>query len=249
MSDLVNTAEAEDLALLACVREWWANGGQAESHYERLTPIAGSPSDQAVPDEVSNPYWQIIRELPSTDSGWEGLTPYGYSPGLIETCSREKLVGRYAWAIPSPGDIAWMAKVLNGRGLVEVGAGSGYWAWQAQQAGIDTVAYEPYEPADNKYVDGREWTTILRDGNDAARHHPDRALLLCWPSYSDPWAAHTLATYNGDMLFYVGEGPGGCCGDDGFFELLDAEWDEVGRSPHHVTWWAIHCGMTAYTRR
>lgn len=41
------------------------------------------------------------------------------------------------------------------------------------------VAYEPVRPDDNKYVDGREWTTVLRDGHEAAGRHPDRALLLC----------------------------------------------------------------------
>lgn len=245
MSDLIPGTEPAELA---DIRAWWANGGPEADSFLRFTPIAGGPRDQAVPEGVDNPYWEIVRQLPCTDSGWEGLTPYSYSRGLIDTCSRETLVRRYAWAIPSPGDIAWMAGVLDGRGLVEVGAGAGYWAWQARQAGIDTVAYEPHHPDDNKYVDGHEWTTVLRDGNDAAKHHPDRALLLCWPSYSDPWAAHTLATYTGDLLIYVGESDGGCCADDAFFEMLDAEWEEVGRSPHHVTWWAIHCGMRAYRR-
>jgi hypothetical protein len=250
VSDLIPATEPAELA---DIRAWWDNGGpEDESSFYRFTPIAGSPRDQVVPDGISNPYWEIIRQMPSVDDDlpWrnEGLTPHGYSRGLVESCSREKLVGKYAWAIPSPGDITWMTRVLDGRGLVEVGAGSGYWAWQAQQAGIDTIAYEPVHPDDNKYVDGHEWATVLRDGHEAAAHHPDRALLLCWPSYSEPWAAHTLATYNGDMLIYVGESEGGCCADDAFFELLDAEWEEAGRSPHHVTWWAIHCGMTAYRR-
>lgn len=105
-----------------------------------------------------------------------------------------------------------------------------------RQGGIDVVAYEPLELADNKYA-LREWTALLRDGHHAPKRHPDRALFLCWPSYDDPWAAHALACYEGDLLIYCGEPEGGCCADDDFFQLVDAEWDEAGSSPAHVSWW------------
>jgi hypothetical protein len=52
----------------------------------------------------------------------------------------------------------------------------------------------------------------------------------------------------GDTLVYVGERDGGCCADEDFFEDLNARWEPLGASPHHVTWWGIHCEMTAYRR-
>lgn len=117
-----------------------------------------------------------------------------------------------------------------------------------RQAGIDAVAYEPLDIADNKYA-RREWAELLRDGHDAPRRHPDRALFLCWPSYGDPWASHALACYEGDLLIYAGEGEGGCCADDEFFKLIDSEWEEAGVSPSHVSFWGIHCYLTAYRRK
>ncbi|HMH89665.1 MAG TPA: hypothetical protein VK586_01140 [Streptosporangiaceae bacterium] len=117
-----------------------------------------------------------------------------------------------------------------------------------RQAGIDAVAYEPLDIADNKYA-RREWAELLRDGHDAPKRHPDRALFLCWPSYGDPWAAHALSCYEGDLLIYCGEPECGCCADDEFFKLVDSEWEEAGRSPAHISYWGIHCYLTAYTRK
>lgn len=113
MSDLIpETGPAE----LAAVRAWWASGGPAAYSSDRFTTIAGGARDQVTPSGISNPYWDIIREMPCEASymEWEGLTPYGYAPGLIETCNREKLVGRYVWSIPSPGDLTWMTGILDG---------------------------------------------------------------------------------------------------------------------------------------
>jgi hypothetical protein len=88
----------------------------------------------------------------------------------------------------------------------------------------------------------------MRGDHGEVAHHPDRAMLLCWPSYDEPWAAWSLAAYKGDQLFYIGEGPGGCCADDEFFSLLDAEWEEAGDCPAHVSYAGIHCYLTEYRR-
>lgn len=224
--------------------------------------IAGSEHDQITPQGVMNPYWDIVRLLPA----WPGVIPgdgplcpdgmvIGPDGKPIDDLSRYTLTVRFAGAIPSPGDMAWLRRVLDGRGLVEVGAGAGYWAWQARQVGIDVVAYEPHPPGegDNEFVvgdaaGGGTYTSVVRDDATAAKRHPDRALLLCWPSNRDPWAAHALSCYQGDLLIFVGEGPGGCTADDAFFELLEAEWEPVGASPHHVTFIGPHSRMVALRR-
>ncbi len=222
-------------AELAEIHAWW--GQQPES----LVPIAGGPLDQTVPAHTDNPYWEIVRWLPAPAGA-----PDGTARGL--PVGHHLLTRRYSWAIPSPGDIAWLGRTLGGRGLVEVGAGSGYWAWQARQAGIDVTAYEPADNAVNSYTDGTEYFPLKRDDHEAARHHPDRALLLCWPSAGDAWAAGALRAYEGDLLVYVGQERGGHCADDGFFDLLAEHWTPAGRSDHHVGWRHTHSAMTAYRR-
>lgn len=219
--------------------------------------IAGSEFDQGIPEGAQNPYWEIIRQLPLDDMPlpwhtrpepmlhWLG----GNREDFKVFADRFDMCGTYSWSVCSPGDIAWMKDVLGGRGVVEPGAGTGYWAWQMRQSGIDVVAYEPNEAGPGNHYARRTWTTLLPDDHSASKHHPDRALFLCWPSYAEPWAAQSLACYEGDTLIYAGEEEGGCTADNAFFELRDAEWEEVSESAGHVSYWGIHCSLTAYRRK
>jgi hypothetical protein len=235
-------------AELAEIHQWWARRSRLawQPHHEQVSRIVGGPDDQLTPAGIDNPYWEIVRQLPSVRDARQRSRPDGFAREL--PVGHHLLTKRYAWAIPSPGDIAWLAHVLGRRGLVEIGAGSGYWAWQAQQAGIDVIAYEPTDPAANTYTDGTEYLAIQRGGHAAAQHHPDRALLLCWPSHNDPWAANALHAYAGDVLIYIGEDQGGHCADNGFFQLLDQGWTRTGSSTHHITWRHTHSTVTAYNR-
>ncbi|MGH3376427.1 MAG: hypothetical protein ACRDP6_16980 [Actinoallomurus sp.] len=230
-------------AELAEIHQWWAR----RSGHASALRIAGSPYDQLTPIGVDNPYWEIVRHLPTVREPGQGICPDGFTRGL--PVGHHLLAQRYSWAIPSPGDIAWLTHVLADRGLVEIGAGSGYWAWQAGQAGIDVIAYEPISASANAYTDGIQYTLIRRDGPAAARRHPSRALLLCWPSHGDPWAANALHAYTGDLMIYIGQGQGGRCADDDFFRLLARTWTPIGASTRHVAWRHTHSAMTAYRRR
>jgi hypothetical protein len=243
--EIMVTVSAE----LAEIQYWWANRpaplGPAPG--EQVCRIAGSAHDQLTPAGVDNPYWEIVRQLPSVRGTGRGVCPDGFTREL--PVGHHLLTKRYSWAIPSPGDIAWLGEVLGRRGLVEIGAGSGYWAWQARQAGIDVIAYEPADSAANTYTDGTEYSTVLREGHDAAPRHPDRALMLCWPTHNDSWATSTLDAYTGDVFVYIGQPQGGVCADDAFFRLLDRAWAPVGSSTRHVSWRHAGSSMTAYHRR
>ena len=113
-------------------------------------PIAGTDQDQAALLGVSNPLWEAVRWMPA-EPDWRGgsLEPtYPYLAFSKATgaeleelgASRQSLATRYAWSIVSPGDVAWMVGQLGGRSVVEIGAGTGYWAWQLEQAGVDVAA-------------------------------------------------------------------------------------------------------------
>jgi hypothetical protein len=242
-------------ALLADLAAWWES--PAPERYTGSIPgrIAGGKWDQEIPEGTKNPYWEIIRQLPLDDipSPWnsrpEPTTHVFTGSGVRYFADRHALCGTYSWSICAPGDIAWVKGILAGRGVVETGAGTGYWAWQMEQAGISVAAYDPNEPATDNHFAKRSWSTVLRDDHSAAKHHPDRALFLCWPSYAEPWAAQALSCYSGDLLIYAGEGERGCTADDEFFRLRDAEWDEIENAPAHVSYWGIHCYLTAYRRK
>lgn len=214
---------------------------------QQLQPLLGSRYDQ---ETVGlNPYWDIVRRLPLDTLSWSSevaVDAWRPAPAGELVVHRNLLTHAYAWAIPSPDDIAWMATLLDGRGVVEVGAGTGYWAWQLAQAGVDVAAYDAM-PGGNYYCSPAQYHPVQEGGPQQASQHPDRALLLCWPPYGTAMATETLRAYTGDLLIYVGE-YGGCNADDEFFELLDSGWQSLEGSARHVTYAGVHCRLDAYQR-
>lgn len=262
MTDALTTPALTDDELIALARELAAAPRRLRPPFiTDIRSIAGSDQDQAVPAGAHNPLWEIVRLVPGepgfmrhrieprtywTDAADDTVMTRAYAAGL----DRHSLCARYTWSIPSPGDIAWLANLLDGRGVAEIGAGSGYWAWQLAQAGVPVAAYDPNPPGPgNQFNTHRTYHPVMEGDHTAAANHPDRALMLCWPSYQDPYAKQALHAYRGDMLIYIGEGPGGCCADDRFHSILERDFEEIGSSPFHVTYWGIHCGLTAYRRR
>ena len=245
----------ETAAILTDLAAFWANPRPGRFTHQVPGRIAGSRHDQAVPRGTRNPYWEIIRQLPLSDLAYPPGAlrpdPYFFDPGdpMRLLADRRALCTTYAWSIPSPGDIAWIKRALAGRGIVEPGAGGGYWAWQLAQAGVGVAAYDPAGEEAGMFIGRKPWHPVKRGDESVVTQHPDRALLLCWPSYGKPWAAKALSAYTGDQLFYAGEGEGGCTADDGFFQLLAAGWEEAGYCPHHVTYDGIHCYLTEYRRK
>lgn len=257
-------ARAPTAQIVDALQDAWQTPGTGErpagvTHRAPFTPIATSTEDQT--SHTDNPLWDVVRWMPAEPPWPSGglLEPTyvhnAFARGVSQHldalgAGRQHLATRYSWSIITPGDIAWVAGQLDGRAVVDIGAGSGYWAWQLEQAGIDVAAYDPHPSGeDNTYCKGGPYTTVLRDDASAVAHHQDRALLMVWPPYGGSHARHALSVYEGDLLLYAGESWGGCTAEDGFYDLLGREWVEVSEAPRHVTWWGVHCGLRAYRRR
>ncbi|WP_194912665.1 hypothetical protein [Catenulispora rubra] len=214
------------------------------------------PADPANTDTPANPYWQIIRNLPTeTRGGITGPTTMWLSApaevrerAVVAGLDRAALSRRYSWSIPSPGDIAWIRATVGARGVVEPGAGGGYWAWLMRAAGIDTVAYDPFPASTANGYAKRAYTAVEPGDDSVAARHADRALFLCWPNNNDPWAARAVTAYRGDMLIYAGQEAGGSTADDRFFELLADRWEHTGASADHVTYGGVPCRLGVWRR-
>lgn len=160
ITDALPGADLSDSELIALARELAAMPQETGPGFYGTPrdrhPIRGSGLDQDMPAGIENPLWEIVREMPGepdymgrgfeVNGFWsrfdQDVLNRAYAAGL----ERQALCVRYTWSIPSPGDIAWIRNQIDGRGIVEIGAGGGYWAWQLQQAGVDVVAYDPYPP-------------------------------------------------------------------------------------------------------
>lgn len=206
-----------------------------------------------------NPLWDIVRLLPEDPhNGWGGRRsvseyvrrrPGGSVMGLPTQARRSYLTFNYSWAIPSPGDIKFLATWLDGRPVIEMGAGTGYWAWQLTQALVDVLAFDSFQWRNGNRMSAVQYHPVHEGSIEQIPSHPNRVLMLCWPTYDDPFAADALAAYQGDELIYIREGWGGCTGDDRFSEALHRFWEETHRSPHHINHTGIRSDVGVYRRR
>lgn len=139
---------------------------------------------------------------------------------------RPDLVSRYAFSIPTLDVLEPVAALSP---LVEIGAGTGYWAMCLSGAGADIIAYDRRPPGDeppgawdeaNQWFDDI-WFPVSEGDETMAGRLADRTLFLCWPPLYDPMAAGALRRYRdagGKTLVFIGC-PGGC-GDDEFYAEL-----------------------------
>jgi hypothetical protein len=118
---------------------------------------------------------------------------------------RLQLARRYSYVLPEP---FLLDVVSHYSPLVEVGAGSGYWAYMLQLRGADVIAYDQAPPGsepDNRYHPGIvPWTDVVPGDARVARAHSDRTLFVCWPpAFSALW--EVLSFYRGELVIYVGD--------------------------------------------
>jgi len=178
---------------------------------------------------MNNPYLLLFREAlkqPDAHDDWD---------------LQWSLAHRFSWAVPTERTIREI-RDFSPLGIVEIGAGTGYWASLLKESGADVIAYDsnPVELGSNRYHRNektsepvKSFTTVLAGGARAVVRHPERALMLCWPPHD--WNANTpyavrsmsnraLAHFKGDRLIYIGQPEGGLTGSRKFHQMLRASW-------------------------
>ncbi len=118
---------------------------------------------------------------------------------------RLTLAQRYAYVLPTDSTLAMLAGLGP---LVEIGAGTGYWAHRLRSIGVDIVAFDQ-APLDgertNRYhFHVRPWTHVEQGDQTVLSGHSDRGLLLCWPPLFSS-LGDCLTHYRGDTVAYIGD--------------------------------------------
>jgi len=147
---------------------------------------------------------------------------------------RERFVLEVSWAIPSEEALSAIGELGP---IVEVGAGSGYWAQLLRERGVDILAFdqEPDPQYNHEHI-ARRWGPVAKAPSTIAAEYPNRALLLIWPPRNEPMAHRALQSYRGNTVAYIGErgwsdentrpDAGPLSGDRAFHQLLDEQWEE-----------------------
>lgn len=141
---------------------------------------------------------------------------------------RNDFVTEYCFTIPY---YEILQKVASYSPIVEIGAGSGYWARCLSKMGADVIAYDSHPPGakspwewfkGNPWFDD-SWFHIVKGDETDAAHHPDRALFMAWPVPMSPMAYNALYGYKnagGKTLIYIGDPHPASSGDEHFYKML-----------------------------
>lgn len=164
---------------------------------------------------LANPYFEFFQALPSSFRRHPSMAPASLELFLPEWLTLKTAIARhFSWAVPTEAAIAAIRR--HASDIVEVGAGSGYWAWLMRQAGIKVAAFDADPPSFT-------WSSVDKGDERVVNHYPRSTLFLCWPPWGSTMAANALDAYLGKCLIYVGEWPGGNA-DPRFFASLSARF-------------------------
>lgn len=211
---------------------------------------------------AANPYWEIVAPSVSERSG-RVVVDGGRAAGSARLAyAQTVLQAAYAYAVPAPATLAWIARFCGNRPVLELGAGRGYWAAQLSAAGVRVDAFDsepPHEISNLSFpaVAGQPatWHEIgdLAAYSARTREIGEQVLLLCWPpGWGNTMASQALARFEdsgGDRLVYIGEPRGGKTADDAFFDALETRWTLESADPHYVSWWNLADTAQTWVRR
>ena len=160
---------------------------------------------------VANPYYNEYRKL--RDNVAVDNSPLGMLFGALGLCiipgseTRTLLTRRYGFAIPNADALNLIA---SWGPVIEMGAGTGYWASLLRKMKVDVIAYDNFSGhSELAYGFGPLWTPVVKGNTARLKDHGDRTLLICWPDYGSMFASNCLRYYRGNRLLYIGEGIGG----------------------------------------
>jgi hypothetical protein len=171
---------------------------------------------------AENEYYQRFMALPDNYRHSEGGPIYQGGEARREPeylATRMQLVTKYAWAVPN-SDAIKALKAHSPNGLVDFGAGSGYWAKLLHEAGVEVEAIDNWT---DKKPD--LWFPVTQGSYELLPQHKDKTLLLCWPPRAAEMAVRAVQLWGGDTLAYVGEpAPARGTADPAFFAELQKHW-------------------------
>lgn len=191
-----------------------------------MYPIENSILDYIISDKDLASYNPYLKKLKAIIEEHKSLGRDELASLLISM--RHDIISDYSFTIPYH-DI--LKKVSSWSPIVEIGAGSGYWARCLYEMGADVVAYDNFPPGENNQWEWDKgnswfddtWYSIIQGDETSASLHPERTLLLAWPMPMNLMAYNALSCYmeaGGKTIIYIGDPDPSSSGDEHFYNLL-----------------------------
>lgn len=188
-----------------------------------------------------NEYYERWLRATSAQPRWFEDTPGRVAiRHMRQFQERESCVNYYAWAIP---DDEALDAIQPFSPIIELGAGTGYWAMLLRLRGVDIKPFD-LNPSN---MARKLWVPVPRGHEEMLDMYSDHTLMLVWPPHDGDMAARALDAYAGEHLIYAGEGAGGCTGDERFHEQLAESWMPVVEK-ELPQWQGIHDRLIVYRR-
>lgn len=175
------------------------------------------------------------RLAPVTSGDTGNVTMKGRDPLLSEKlrvwCDSCRIWPCHLFSFATPSSTA-IRKLVELSPLVEIGAGTGYWAHMIRQAGGTIHCYDRDPPstvvackANSYHGRTRQWTAVMRGGHEKSNQHGSSvSLFLCYPPPDNDMALSALRAFKGNTLCYVGKF-GGDTGTRSFEKLLISSFE------------------------
>lgn len=177
---------------------------------------------------------------------------YEYGIDNIGIRLRDKYIQRFAYPIITAELVGELAKQCEGKRVIDIGAGSGYLAYQLHMRGVnikpidDRSFLRDFESFCPLEIEHANFLDVDYDNYDV--------VIVSWPDYNSNHAAQLLAKLSDKhTVIYCGEWMGGCTADMDFFNTLNVQFEEdkaVGKVLNQSTlsFKRIHDGWGVYRR-
>ena len=152
-----------------------------------------------------------------------------------------------SWAVYSDKVGKFLAKFSP---ILEIGAGSCFWASKLRNLGAEVVVYDKYpvqKRAKNHYC-RQTYVKPWIGGPEKVKKYPNHTLFLCWPPYADSMAYDALRKFQCNRVIYNGEGYGGWTGCDKFHNLLES-WDRLDVDITVSSFYGINDCLSIFERK
>jgi len=138
---------------------------------------------------------------------------------------RDEYIKNFGFSLISDGLVDALTSQLSGKKVLEVGAGTGFLSSVLQKNGIGIIPIDCSIGEKNEYGFSKIHTPITKaEASDFLKTENNfDAVIMSWANYNSNFAYTVLSKMKkGQLLYYCGEGAGGCTGDDRFHDILSS---------------------------